>query len=212
MALGTRGVNAFEGLRQMSSREYRKTKRADDEARTRARIVEAAESLHSTMGPARTTVSAIAASADVTRATVYRHFPDDESLFQACSARWASRQQFPDPQTWEMHDDPLDRLGVGLADIYRYFRHGEQMITLIHRDADVIPPGIAGNRLAAEEQWRSTLLQPFPGRRRTILRAAVAHATDFTTWRSLCAGQGLSDAVAVRLMVAMVGKASVGGG
>ena len=87
------GVNSLtEQRRSTKQRTYRKVKRAEDEQRTRARIVDAAEALHAEVGPARATISAIAERADVTRATVYRHFPDDESLFLACSGQWLSRQ------------------------------------------------------------------------------------------------------------------------
>ena len=189
-------------------RVYRKTKRAEDETRTSARIVDAAEELHGTLGPAKTTVSAIAERAGVTRATVYRHFPDDESLFLACSGQWMARQRPPDPECWSAIDDALVRLREGLADIYRYYRDGEQMLTLVHRDVDVVPPPVLASRTSAEQRWLDTLVQPFPGRRRKVLRAAVAHATSFTTWRSLCVDQGLLDPAAVDLMVGMVAAAA----
>ena len=188
-------------------RVYRKTKRAEDETRTSARIVDAAEALHGTVGPANTTVSAIAERAGVTRATVYRHFPDDESLFLACSGQWMSRQRPPDPDRWSAVDDALVRLREGLADIYRYYRDGEQMLTLVHRDVDVVPAQVLANRTSAERRWLETLVQPFPGRRRMGLHAAVAHATSFTTWRSLCVDQTLPDPAAVDLMVGMVAAA-----
>ena len=70
-------------------------KRADDVAATRQRIVEAAVRLHGTIGPAATTISALAEEAGVTRLTVYRHFPDDLALFTACSAHWAAGQICP---------------------------------------------------------------------------------------------------------------------
>jgi len=193
-----------EQLRSTNKRVYRKSKRAEDEKQTMARIVDAAEALHQSLGPARTTVSAVAEHAGVTRATVYRHFPDDESLFMACSSQWTSRQRLPNPEAWIIHADPLARLRTGLADIYRYYRGGEQMITLIHRDLEAVPPRVAANRLAAEARWLATLLQPFSGRRRKTVRAAVAHAAAFPTWRSLCITQGLSEASAVDLMVGMV--------
>ena len=66
-------------------RKYTKRRRAESEQETRRRITEAAVSLHGSVGPARTTISAIAERAGVQRATVYRHFPDEESLFAACS-------------------------------------------------------------------------------------------------------------------------------
>ena len=80
---------------------------------TRQRIVEATVELHGSVGPAATTIAAIAEAAGVTRLTVYRHFPDDGALFAACSAHWISRQQLPDPGAWSQIDDPA--AGCGLA-------------------------------------------------------------------------------------------------
>jgi AcrR family transcriptional regulator len=187
-----------------SRRAYRKDRRASDEQRTRARIVDAAEALHGSLGPARTTISAVAQEAGVTRATVYRHFPDDEALFMACSSQWISRQQPPNPDGWSAEGDPLARLRVGLADIYRYYRAGEPMLTLVNRDAQAVPPRVRAVRIEAQERWIQTLLAPFPRRGSRVVRATVGHATAFDTWRSLCRSQGLSDRAAVELMVELV--------
>jgi AcrR family transcriptional regulator len=138
---------------------------------------------------------------------VYRHFPDDETLFLACSAQWMSRQVLPDPDSWEGGGDPLETVRTGLADIYRYFREGEQMLTAVTRDADAVPVRLREARLDGERAWRESLLRQLPGRRRTIVRSAVAHATAFSTWRSLCVDLGLSDRSATELMVAMVAAA-----
>jgi AcrR family transcriptional regulator len=197
-----------EHKRSTNARGYHKVKRADDELRTRARIVDAAEELHGTVGPAAASISAIADTAGVTRATVYRHFPDDESLFFACSGQWLSRQRIPDPDAWQVEGDPLETLRAGLADIYRYYRAGESMLTNIHRDFHVVPDRVRLARLESEERWRDALLRALPGRRRAVVRAAVAHATAFPTWRSLCVEQRLSDADAATLMVAMTRAAA----
>lgn len=193
-----------------AKRGYQKAKRAEDEWRTRARIVDAAEHLHASLGPARTTVSAIAKQAGVTRATVYRHFADDESLFLACSRQWLSRQRLPEPDAWSRIDDPVGRLRTALADIYRFYRGGEQMMTRIHHDAEVVPTVVVAVRREREQLWLDTLLGPPPGRRDRTLRAALAHTTSFSTWQSLCSTQGLSDKAAVSLMVGMVERHIVG--
>ena len=187
-------------------RGYQKAKRAEEEARTRARIVDAAEGLHATLGPARTTVAAIANRAGVTRATVYRHFADEESLFLACSRQWLSRQRLPRPETWARVHDPSERLRKGLTDIYRFYRDGEQMMTRIHHDDEVVPALVVAARRAREQLWLDVLLEPLAGRRRTTVRAAVAHAAAFSTWQSLCVVQGLSDRSATHLMVGMVDR------
>jgi AcrR family transcriptional regulator len=184
-------------------RPYQKAKRAEDEWRTRERIVNAAENLHGTLGPARTTVSAVAGRAGVTRATIYRHFPTEESLFLACSRHWLSRQRLPEPDAWRAIEDPVERLRTGLMDIYRFYRRGEQMMANIHRDTDVVPAVVVAARRSREQLWLDTLLAPQPGRRKAV-QAAIAHATAFTTWQSLCRRQGLSHRSAVELMVGMV--------
>ena len=199
------GVNALsEHPRPAPKRTYRKAKRAQDESRTRNRIVDAAEYLHGSIGPAHTTVSAVADRAGVTRATVYRHFSDEESLFLACSQQWISRQQLPDPDAWGVIEDPIERLSAGLVDIYRFYRRGQQMIRNIHRDVDAVPALVVAARRSREQRWLDTLVACQPGHRRKMVRAAVAHATTFTTWQSLCGAQGLSDRSAAELMVGMV--------
>jgi AcrR family transcriptional regulator len=190
--------------RSTKRRPYRKAVRAQHEERTRARIVDAAEALHGSIGPARTTISAVAERAGVTRATVYRHFPDEDSLFLACSGQWAARQRVPDPAAWATHDDPLRRLRAGLTDIYRFYRDGEQMLTLVMRDAEAVPRRVREARQRRQREWLTALLARFPDRRRRTLRAAVGHAAAFPTWRSLCVVEGLSDRSAVALMVGMV--------
>jgi AcrR family transcriptional regulator len=204
---GSLGVNALsEQQVPVPKRTYQKVKRAEDEWRTRERIVSAAEYLHGSLGPARTTVSAVAARAGVTRATVYRHFADDESLFLACSSRWLSQQRLPDPDAWSPIEDPIERLRTGLVDIYGFYRGGEQMLAHIHRDVDALPNVVVAARRSREQRWLDTLLAHQPRNRRNATRAAVAHAMAFTTWQSLCGAQGLSDRSAVELMVGMIDR------
>lgn len=190
-------------------------KRADQVDETRRRIVEAAAHLHGSVGPAETTISGIAREAGVTRLTVYRHFPDEESIFAACSAHWLSGQVPPDPAAWATIADPLERLRAGLADIYRFYRGGEPMLTRVHRDRDALPPGRRQALGEQEARLRDLLLEPFtmsetvlgrPGdtERRRRVRAVVGHAAAFVTWRSLCVEHGLPDAEAVEAMTALV--------
>jgi hypothetical protein len=41
------------------------------------------------------------------------------------------------------------------------------------------------------------------GHKRTLLRAAIGHAVEFDTWRSLIRHEGLDDSEAVELMVSL---------
>jgi len=182
------------------------TRRADQVDETRQRIIEAAVEVHGTLGPAAGSISAIAERAGVTRLTVYRHFPDDETLFAACSAHWLTGQVPPDPQVWAAIDDPAHRLETGLADLYRFYRDGEKMLTNIYRDKAFVP---AAHRVGLEQRdaaFADLLAEPFagPADHRRLVRALVGHATSFWTWRSLCVDQGLSQAQAVRAMTELV--------
>src|SRR5215472_1513564 len=114
-------------------------RRAEQIGQTRQRIVDAAVALHGSVGPAATTVAAIAERAGVTRLTVYRHFPDDDALFAACSAQWTSGQHLPDPSAWTEIGDPVRRLEAGLADLYRFYRAGARMLAGLYHDLAELP-------------------------------------------------------------------------
>jgi AcrR family transcriptional regulator len=190
------------------TRPYRKHRRAELEQQTRERIVEAAVDLHGSVGPARTTVSGVAQRAGVQRATVYRHFPDDESLFAACSAHWRERNPRPDLAGWATLRDPDARLALGLGELYAWFGRTEQMIGLLTRDAAVTPSMRTQFHAfsAYFEAAADTLLRGRPerGAARRRVRAGLGHAVAFETWRSLVQRQGLTDAEAVELVRAMV--------
>jgi AcrR family transcriptional regulator len=188
-----------------SRREYRLSKRAELMEDTRRRIIEAAVDLHGTVGPAGTTISGIAARAGVTRVTVYRHFPDEDSLFGACSAHWFSQQRVPDPESWAAIDDPATRVRAGLADLYRFYRQGEPMLLRIRRDLEVVPESRRQAMRQASEHQRDVLLAAFGSSpRRQRLRAVLGHALSFWTWHSLCTDNGLSNRAAVDLMTGLV--------
>jgi AcrR family transcriptional regulator len=181
-------------------------RRAEQVDQTRLRIVEATVELHGSVGPAATTIAAIADRAGVTRLTVYRHFPDEAALFGACSAHWLSRQQLPDPGAWSQIDGPAARLRAGLADLYRFFRAGAGMLTHIHRDLAALPEKHQQDLRDWDALFRGVLTAPFGGAgdEQRRLRAAVGHAISFWTWRSLCLDQGLTDTEAVDAMTGMV--------
>jgi AcrR family transcriptional regulator len=187
------------------SRPYRLSKRAEQIDDTRLRIVEATVALHGTVGPARTTIMGIAQRAGVTRATVYRHFPDEPALFEACSAHWFTQQVPPDPSSWTRITDPVERTRTGLTDIYRFYRAGEPMLTRIHRDKSLLPDDSRHRLNQRDDQSRDLLLAAFPPRKeRHLLRAVLGHAVAFWTWRSLCIEHGLENGEAVSLMVDLV--------
>lgn len=183
--------------------------RQEGVAQTRLRITEATMRLHEQVGPAATTVSAIADLAGVTRLTVYRHFPDEESLVRGCSGHWRALHPRPDPAIWALIDDPERRLRTALSDTYTWARHAAPMMTKIHRDLHAMPEFVS-EFLTQEQQSRVAILsQGFlaTGRMARRLRAALAHALDFRTWHSLCVVGGLRDDEAIQLMLAIVSAA-----
>ena len=189
-------------------RAYRKRRRAELEAETRLRITEAAVDLHGSVGPARTTISAVAGRAGVQRATVYRHFPDQHALFEACSSHWMARHPLPDPAPWAEIADPDQRLPVALGELYEWYEHGEYLLERTTRDLALVPalrPSMEAFQGwldgAADAILRGRLER---GARRRRLRAAVLHALAFETWRSLVIHQGLSRSETIELMEAVV--------
>ena len=185
-------------------RTYRMKARAAAQEATRLRITESAVELHGTLGPSRTSMSAVAEHAGVRRSTLYRHFPDEEALFDACSAHWASQNPPPDPAPWAQLKDPAARLRAALEELYPYYRRNEGMIENILRDVEM--PPVARNFVVFEGYLAAVHETLLAGRGRTptAMRAAVGHAMAFTTWRSLAREQGLDDRGAAALMCRLV--------
>jgi len=180
-------------------------KRADNVAETSERIVEATVHLHGTIGLKATTVTAIAEEAGVTRLTVYRHFPDVTGLYRACTMRWMSQQVQPDPRAWTRIADPARRLRTGLADLYRFYRGGEAMLTRVWRDEATLPEEHRQMLRGMDARHRDALMGAFAasGARRRRLVAVVGHAVAFATWRSLCIDGGMTDDEAADALAAL---------
>jgi AcrR family transcriptional regulator len=191
-----------------TTRRYEKKARAAQEEATRLRIVEAAMELHGTVGPAATTISAIAERAGVRRATVYRHFPDERALFAGCSGMFRERNPVPDPALWASIEDPAARLAAALDALYGWYERVEPSLTAILRDIDRVPiireiqqAGRMAYLAAVEDAlvpgWRAR------GKAAKRLRAALGLALDFHAWQTLHA-RGLSRAEIVGVMSSAV--------
>jgi AcrR family transcriptional regulator len=186
------------------TRRYELKERARRQSETRQRIVEAAVDLHTSVGPARTTISAIAERAGVQRHTVYAHFPDERTLFRACSAHWRTQHPIPDFATLEKSEDPEHRLRGTLTEMYAWYESVEPHLALFFRDAPLVTPGAEAlaETTAKVAGLADSLARAWP--RRKAVRAAIGHALDFETWRSLVRRQGLSRKQAVDAMVSLV--------
>lgn len=194
-----------------STRTYELKRRAEQQEETRRRIVDAAVELHTRLGPARTSVAAIAERAGVTRPTVYAHYPDAGALFRACSGHVRETVPSPDPDPWRSIDDPAERLQTALRGLYAYYARLEQLLENVERDLPLVPVlrEINSYRVRYLEDVRTVLLAGWPGRGRakTRLRRAIGHALEFGTWQSLVRRQGCRTEEAVQLMVAFVRSA-----
>jgi AcrR family transcriptional regulator len=192
-------------------RRYEKRARAAQEQATRLRIIEAAIALHGTIGPARTTISAIAERAGVRRATVYRHFPDERALFLSCSGAFRERNPPPDPATWASIDDPTARLDAALNAVYRWYEQVEPMLTALLRDVDAMPiiAELQAGRLAYLADIEDGLASGWGARGKAAkrLRATIGLALDFLAWRTLYE-RGLSRSDAIDVMSSAVSAAA----
>jgi AcrR family transcriptional regulator len=194
-------------------RSYRKTRRAALEDETRKRITESAVALHEELGPARTSISAIAEKAGVRRSTVYRHFPTEEALFLACSSHWRAENPPPNRADWAAIDDPAVRTRTALRELYAFYARTEPMYTSLLRDEPVVPA--VEDRLRDFHGYlaaaRDVLMEGRRLRGRTArrTRAAIGHAVAFPTWRSLTREQELADDDAVALMCRLVDDAAL---
>lgn len=190
-----------------TKRRYELKKRADEMAETRRRITEAAIELHGTVGPARTTLSAVAKRAGVERRTLYRHFATESELFAACSAHYFTANPWPDLDTWRAIRDPGLRLERALDELYGYYERTEPMFSNVLRDAELVD--LARDAVeplhAYLDEAAKTLIagRRARGRRRRLLEGTLRHVLAFSTWYSLSTN-GIGRADATRLMTRLV--------
>jgi AcrR family transcriptional regulator len=185
------------------ARTYVKSKRAENQAETRERIVEAAVALHAEVGPAATTISMIAERAGVQRHTIYAHFPDDRSMLMACSGRHLMQYPIPSPDGWASVADPAARLTAALAALYAWYTDTEAMTAGVLRDAEhhpvlreVVDLRFGGGIGAIYASLAAGL--GVKG------KAALNLALSFHTWRTLVRDARLAPRAAVALMTRTV--------
>ena len=190
------------------ARTYRLRRRAERQNETRQRIVEAAVELHTTLGPTRTSILAIAERAGVERPTVYRHFPTAEALFTACSTHYRTTNPPPDPEPWLQIRDPEARLRRALGELYAYYAASETALWSILRDLEDAPEmrRFADEDMRHHQRMLEVLASGWPGRKNARLHAALGHAIDFFAWRSL-RRQGVSNEESADLMAGLAHSA-----
>ena len=192
-----------------TKRKYELKERARRQEETRRRITEATVALHETVGPAHTQISEIARRAGVERLTVYKHFPDADSLFHACSAHWRAAHPPPDPEPWNEIADPRLRTRTALDAVYAYFGENEPMLANIIRDAESMPvlrQHLESGSLAYVVGVRDLILAGWRvrGRRHDRLARVIDLALGFHTWQFLRRRQGMTNDEAAELMLSLI--------
>ena len=193
----------------MKKRKYNKSLRAAQQDETRERIVEATVKLHEELGPANTSIKAIAEAAGVQRLTVYRHFPDDISLFQACTSHYLGEHPPPAISDWADIEDASERSRAALLAFYRYYRRTEKMWSAAYRDVDKVEAmqGPMGQFEAYLDQVRDDLLASWSAKQndKKTLALTLRHCLRFSTWTSL-KNENLSDNKIVELVMGWVAR------
>jgi AcrR family transcriptional regulator len=178
------------------TRTYTMKRRAEKQADTRRRIVQAAIDLHSSVGPALTSTSMVAERAGVQRHTLYAHFPDQRSLYLACSDLVAERDPLPDAEPWRAIADGRERLRVGLQAIYDWYGRNESLAACMLRDGEhhALTKEMIEFRIEAHMRaYREVLGTALSTNQQAILRVMLS----FFTWRTLVREGGLEQSAAV---------------
>ena len=189
------------------ARIYTLKRRAEQQEQTRQRIVEAAVDLHSSIGPAHTTISMVAERAGVQRYTFYAHFPDERSLLLACSGLVAERDPLPDAEAWSGLDDQSERLRTGLRAIYDWYDRNTGLLGCVLRDAEHYEPArrISEMRFGpVMASYHDALGAGLTAKQRGMLVLALS----YFTWRTLAREAGLKQAAAVGAMAQAIEAAA----
>jgi AcrR family transcriptional regulator len=175
--------------KRTKKRAYRLSARAESQAETRLRIVDAAIELHEKLGPAHTPMSAIAERAGVQRLTLYRHFPDEAAMLAACTSHWGAQHPFPDAALWDGVADPMQRAAAALAAHYDYYAGTRRIWHVSYRDVGLVKP--IQPLLAHVDERLSALAEALAAafRRKGAvhrnLAATLRHALCYLNWASL---------------------------
>ncbi len=189
------------------TRTYTLKRRAEKQADTRRRIVEAAVGLHSSVGPALASLSMVAERAGVQRHTLYAHFPDERSLFLACSGLAMERDPPPDPEPWRAIADPRARLKAGLTAIYAWYGRNAELTACVLRDAEyhaLTREMVELRQAPVMKAQHAVLAAKLNAAQRKLLPLALS----FFTWRTLVRENGVRQADAVAAMVQAVSGAT----
>ncbi len=185
----------------MAPRKYTMDKRKAAVEETRRRILEAILALRTEKGIFGTSWRDIAERADVSVATVYKHFPSLDESMPACGALIMAITAPPSPE-----DAPRifgyaraleERLGRLISELFDFYERGEPYMEI----------GAKERQFPAVQQWEAGMratreaLRPVAPDERTI--RAVSALLDFPTFKSF-RRHGVAKAEAEEILNAMM--------
>ena len=178
-------------------------KRRDKVEETRRRIAKATYELHSTIGPALTTIVLISERAGLPRQTVYRNFGTQLEIFRNCIAFGLEMNPLPDPDRWQPIADPGERLQVGLSELYQWFEATEPVMTNSLRDFGAVPESAEAMQPVGEVFHRMylTLSRGWEG---SEVAPILSLAVDFATWKKLHREQGMSSSAIIEMWLDVI--------
>ena len=126
------------------------TRREAARERTRARIVEATAKLHGERGVLGTSWQDIAREADVSVATVYKHFPSLDELLPACGALVMSRVRPPSA------DSAAEILGDARGTRERLRRVANELFAFYERGGAHLEVDVRERELPGMREWEES--------------------------------------------------------
>lgn len=173
-------------------------RRARAQEQTRSRIVGATVDLHAERGIVATKPAEIAARADVSVSTFYKHFPTRAALVEACTKHAASLVPAPDPAAVKAVPEPRRRIASMCRALFDFYAAREPFLytgRTEERLVNELQPAVARLR-SLRDAFVSAATE-----RLALDREAVAAATalaDFWAWRTLRRDAGLSQLSAIQ--------------
>jgi AcrR family transcriptional regulator len=169
-------------------RAYKQRKRAEEQDRTRERILNATMVLHDEQGVAVTSFTQIAERAGVGPATVYRHFPKLGDLVMACGAHVWQEMRPPQPDTAAAVFAGIEtteaRLTKLIDELDAFYRRGGLRLGLAAKDRERVPE-LDAFLNAVEAGVEALVRQALAGMRppERVVQVVLA-LVDFPVWES----------------------------
>ena len=134
----------------MAPRPYTLGRRAEAAAGTRRRVIDAAVELYRDRGVGETTVTAVAARADVSRGTVLHHFGDAEGLLAAVLDHALASLEVPDGRVLDGVTDPPARGRRFVEEMFRFYDRTSDWWRVLAGDRNELPSNPAIREATAQ--------------------------------------------------------------